>query len=52
MDKKIENNEDNLLEDSLNELEQQLNIKLNEKNIVDNQSPKEVNLLQEDFYAN
>lgn len=37
MDKKIENNEDNLLEDSLNELEQQLNIKLNEKNIVDNQ---------------
>lgn len=37
MDKKIEKNEDNLLEDSLNELEQQLNIKLNEKNIVDNQ---------------
>lgn len=37
MDKKIENNEDNLLEDSLNELEQQLNIKLNEKNIVENQ---------------
>lgn len=36
MDKNFEKNEDNLLEDSLNELEQQLNIKFNEKNIVDN----------------